>query len=98
MKTETMIVEYESEAEARGHVQRRAGYSGDASSPRVMDAASRQCDRWNLPYSIFEVIEVTGEERRSVGNLGDVLADCEIALLKKWEDGLGLCRGSIRPA
>ena len=98
MTTETLIMEYESEAEARGHVQRRARYGGEAASPRVMDQASRQCDRWKLPYSIFEVIEVTGDERRSLGNLDDVLADCEIALLNKWEDRLGLRRGSILPA
>ncbi len=98
VKTETQIIEYESEAEARGHVQRRARYEGPASSPRVMDQASRQCDRWKLPYSIFEVVETVGDESRPLGNFDDVLADCEVALLNKWENGLGLRRGSILPA
>lgn len=103
MKTETIIEEYESEAEARGHVRRRARFDGGSTEPRVMKLAADQADRWKLPYSVLEVIEVTDRDGPDEcvdprGNLDDCLALVECYLLNKWEDGLGLRRGSIRPA
>lgn len=103
MKTETIIEEYESEAEARGHVRRRARFAGSSSSPRVMKAAANQADRWGLPYSVIEVIEVTDrggpdECTDPRGNLDECLGLCETRLVSMWEDGLGLRRGSIRSA
>lgn len=103
MKTETLIVEYESEAEARGHVQRRARFDGESTSPRVMKAAANQADRWKLPYSTIEVIEVSDrngpdECHDSRGNLDECLALVETYLLSKWEKGLGIPAGSIRSA
>lgn len=102
MSIETLIIEYESEADVRGHVPRRLLITGECTSPRVMKQAADQCDRWRLPYAIFEVIEITdndGEETRrsSRGNLDECLANVEKALLAKWEQALGLRLGSIRP-
>jgi hypothetical protein len=102
MKTETVIEEYESEAKARGHARKRTTFSGSSSSPGVMKRAASQADRWNLPYSALEVVEVTdrGGSDECIdprGNLDDCLALVECYLLSKWEDGLGLRRGSIRP-
>jgi hypothetical protein len=102
-KRETVIAEYQSEAEARGHVQRRATFKGCSSSPRVMKLAADQADRWGLPYSVLEVIEITDrngpdECHDSRGNLDECLGLCEVRLVSQWEKGLGLRPGSIRPA
>jgi hypothetical protein len=102
METETIIEEYESEAEARGHARKRATFFGPSSSPRVMKAAASQADRWSLPYSALEVVEVTDRNGPDEcvdprGNLDDCLALVECYLLNKLEDGLGLRRGSILP-
>jgi hypothetical protein len=102
VKTETIIEEYESEAEARGHVRRRARFDGPSSSPRVMKQAANQADRWGLPYSTLEVIEVTDRNGPDEcidprGNLDDCLGLCETRLVSMWEDGLGLPRGTFKP-
>ena len=77
MKTETVLLEYETEAQANGRAPKRKVINGESSDVAVIKKAMEWADSEQIAHSTIEVIEVTDrgtsdEIHDSRGNLLDV--------------------------